>query len=37
MVGIASAAIYSILVPISEETGLTLSDLNSGTGYMVGL
>lgn len=34
MVGIASAAIYSVLVPISEDTGLTLSDLNAGTGYM---
>lgn len=32
MVGIASAAIYSILVPISEDTGLTLNDLNQGTG-----
>ncbi|KAF1982337.1 serine/threonine kinase 16 [Aulographum hederae CBS 113979] len=34
MVGIASAAIYSILTPISEDTGLTLGDLNAGTGYM---
>ncbi|ORY16304.1 MFS transporter-like protein [Clohesyomyces aquaticus] len=34
MVGIASAAIYSILEPISEDTGLTLNDLNQGTGYM---
>ncbi|KAF2737874.1 MFS general substrate transporter [Polyplosphaeria fusca] len=34
MVGIASAAIYSVLEPISEETGLTLDDLNQGTGYM---
>lgn len=34
MVGIASAAIYSVLSPISEDTGLTLSDLNAGTGYM---
>jgi hypothetical protein len=34
MVGIASAAIYSVLEPISEDTGLTLSDLNAGTGYM---
>ncbi len=34
MVGIASAAIYSVLVPISEDTGLTLSQLNAGTGYM---
>lgn len=32
MVGIASAAIYSVLEPISEETGLTLNDLNQGTG-----
>jgi hypothetical protein len=34
MVGIASAAIYSVLVPISEETGLTLDDLNQGTGFV---
>ncbi|OWP05069.1 hypothetical protein B2J93_639 [Marssonina coronariae] len=33
-VGIASAAIYSVLTPISEDTGLTLNDLNAGTGYM---
>ena len=33
-VGIASAAIYSVLVPISEATTLTLDDLNAGTGYM---
>jgi hypothetical protein len=26
--------IYSVLVPISEDTGLTLADLNAGTGYM---
>lgn len=32
MVGISSAAIYSVLEPISEETGLTLNDLNRGTG-----
>ncbi|KAE9994624.1 hypothetical protein EG327_006767 [Venturia inaequalis] len=34
MVGIASAAIYSILTPIAKDTGLTLGDLNAGTGYM---
>jgi len=34
MVGIASAAIYSVLVPISQETGLTLNDLNQGTGFV---
>ncbi|KAF5510266.1 putative MFS-type transporter [Colletotrichum siamense] len=33
-IGIASAAIYSILVPISAATNLTLGDLNAGTGYM---
>ena len=35
MVGIASAAIYSVLEPIAEDTRLTLGDLNAGTGYMV--
>jgi hypothetical protein len=34
MVGIASAAIYSVLEPISQDTGLSLADLNAGTGYM---
>ena len=34
MVGIASAAIYSVLEPISEDTGLTIDQLNAGTGYM---
>lgn len=34
MVGIASAAIYSVLEQISEDTNLTLGDLNAGTGYM---
>lgn len=32
MVGIASAAIYSVLAPISEDTGLSLNTLNEGTG-----
>lgn len=35
MVGIASAAIYSVLEPIAEDTGLTLGTLNAGTSYMV--
>ncbi|KAH9826482.1 MFS general substrate transporter [Teratosphaeria destructans] len=34
MVGIASAAIYSVLTQIEEATTLTLSNLNAGTGYM---
>ena len=34
MVGIASAAIYSVLEPISKATVLTLDDLNNGTGCM---
>ncbi|ODV74626.1 uncharacterized protein CYBJADRAFT_171641, partial [Cyberlindnera jadinii NRRL Y-1542] len=33
-VGIPSAAIYSVLTNISEETGISLGNLNSGTGYM---
>ncbi|KAH7126064.1 major facilitator superfamily domain-containing protein [Dactylonectria macrodidyma] len=33
-IGIASAAIYSVLVPISIATDLTVGDLNAGTGYM---
>lgn len=33
-IGIASAAIYSILTPISEATELSVDDLNTGTGYM---
>ena len=34
-IGIAASAIYSILEPIEKDTGLTLGDLNAGTGYMV--
>ena len=33
--GVAGSAIYSILEPIEKSTGLTLNDLNAGTGYMV--
>lgn len=33
MVGIASAAIYSVFDPISKEANLTLGDLNQGTGF----
>jgi hypothetical protein len=34
MIGISSAAIYSVFGPISTATGLPLHDLNAGTGYM---
>ena len=34
-VGTAASAIYSVLEPIEKDTGLTLGDLNAGTGYMV--
>ncbi|ONH70187.1 Protein HOL1 [Cyberlindnera fabianii] len=33
-VGVPSAAIYSVLTNIAEETDITLSQLNAGTGYM---
>lgn len=33
-VSIPSASIYSVLIPISESTGLSLDTLNQGTGYM---
>ena len=35
MSGLASAAIYSVLVPITKKTDLTVADLNAGTGYFV--
>lgn len=34
-IGTTASAIYSILDPIEKDTGLTLNDLNAGTGYMV--
>ncbi|TGO47311.1 hypothetical protein BOTNAR_0532g00040 [Botryotinia narcissicola] len=33
-VGFPCSAIYSILVPVSMNTGLTIDTLNTGTGYM---
>lgn len=35
VIGICSSALYSTLGPLSESTGLSYNDLNSGTGYMV--
>lgn len=32
-VGMASSVVYSVLVPLSEATNLSVADLNSGTGY----
>ncbi|ANB14669.1 Hol1p [Sugiyamaella lignohabitans] len=32
--GIAGTSTYSILVPISEATGITIAQLNNGTGYL---
>lgn len=32
--GISSSVIYSVIVPLSEETGVTINNLNAGTGYL---
>ena len=32
--GIANSVVYSVLVPLSDATNLTVNDLNAGTGYL---
>ncbi|KAK8057938.1 MFS general substrate transporter [Apiospora saccharicola] len=36
MVAIPASAVYSIVTPIRADTSLTLTDINNGTGIMVG-
>ncbi|CAH0024518.1 unnamed protein product [Clonostachys rhizophaga] len=33
MVGLSCSLVYSIIVPVAEDTGLSVADLNAGTGY----
>lgn len=35
MIAIPSSAVYSIVTPLRSATGLSLDDLNNGTGIMV--
>jgi MFS family permease len=32
--GIGGTSVYSVITPISEDTGITIAELNQGTGYL---
>jgi hypothetical protein len=33
-IGISASVVYSVLFPLSEQTGLSITDINQGTGYL---
>lgn len=37
MIAIPSSAVYSVVTPIRKATGLSLADINNGTGIMVSM